>query len=205
MLLTRREWLILVVNAAYVSIFSVITVRRLNFEFMLYVGVILLVGALVVWKQRTVGFDGVILWGLTLWGMMHLAGGNITVGDGVLYGVEFVSLVPNYQVIRYDQVVHLLGFGVATLVCHHLLRPHLKEHVDHWGTLSFLIVLMGCGFGALNEIIEFLAVAVMPETGVGGYENTMLDLVFNLIGAALAVAWLAVRRSAREPSSQTVT
>ena len=30
----------------------------------------------------------------------------------------------------------------------------------------------------------------MPETGVGGYHNTMLDLCFNLLGGILAVTWL---------------
>lgn len=59
-----------------------------------------------------------------------------------------------------------------------------------------LIALMGCGFGAINEIVEFLAVVALPETGVGGYANTLLDLVFNFVGALSAVIGLA-RRNAR--------
>ena len=55
--------------------------------------------------------------------------------------------------------------------------------------------------GPDNEIIEFIAVLTVPETGVGGYENTMLDLVFNLIGGILAVFWLGWRRA----RSSTVT
>jgi putative membrane protein len=48
------------------------------------------------------------------------------------------------------------------------------------------------GLGALNEMIEFSAVLMVPGTNVGGYYNTALDLVSNSIGAVIAiiaVAW----------------
>jgi hypothetical protein len=41
------------------------------------------------------------------------------------------------------------------------------------------------GFGALNEVVEFIATRFM-ETNVGDYENTGWDLVANLAGAAIA-------------------
>ena len=190
MLLNRREIPVLIVNLLYVPAFTIIALRDLNFEFLLYVGVVLLVGALVVWKQRSVRFDLPILWGLTIWGLLHMAGGNILAGDDVLYGLQLIPVV-----LRYDQLVHAFGFGTATLVCHHLLKPYLREGIDRWRTLAVLIVLMGCGLGAVNEIIEFIAVKTVPETHVGGYDNTLWDLIFNLIGGLLAVGWLALRRA----------
>ena len=189
MLLRRRETPVLVVNLVYVPAFTVIALRNLNFEFVLYVGVILIVAAWVVWKQRSVRFDLPILWGLTIWGLLHMAGGNIRVGDDILYGLQLIPVV-----LRYDQLVHAFGFGTATLVCHHLLKPYLRDGIDRWRALSILIVLMGSGLGAINEIIEFIAVKTLPETNVGGYDNTLWDLIFNLIGGLLAVAWLTVRR-----------
>lgn len=42
------------------------------------------------------------------------------------------------------------------------------------------------GFGAANEVIEFLATIILPETNVGGYENTGWDLVANFVGSLLA-------------------
>ena len=189
MLLTRREIPVLIVNLLYVPVFALIALRNLNFEFVLYVGVILIIAAWVVWKQRSVRFDLPILWGLTIWGLLHMAGGNIRVGDDVLYGLQLIPVV-----LRYDQLVHAFGFGTATLVCHHLLKPYLRDGLDRWRTLSILIVLMGSGLGAINEIIEFIAVKTLPETNVGGYDNTLWDLIFNLIGGLLAVAWLTVRR-----------
>lgn len=192
MLLTRRELPVLIVNLIYVPAFALIALRDLNFEFLLYIGVVLVVGALVVWKQPKVKFDLMILWGLTIWGLLHMAGGNVQVGDDVLYGLQLIPVV-----LRYDQFVHAFGFGTATLVCHHLLKPYLREDIDRWRTLSVLIVLMGCGLGAINEIVEFLAVKTMKDTHVGGYDNTLWDLIFNLIGGVLAVGWLTVRKQRR--------
>ena len=56
--------------------------------------------------------------------------------------------------------------------------------------LYSLIVLGGMGIGALNEIIEFAAVVIFGQTGVGGYWNTALDLVFNLLGAIAATIFI---------------
>ena len=190
MLLTRREWPILAVNLAYLPVFTALAVRKLNFEFLLYVGVILILGAWIVVKQRSVRFAPHILWGLTLWGIVHMAGGNFQFGGNKLYDLELVRLVPSLHILRYDQVVHTFGFGVATLVCAHLLSPHLRTDTRQSSVLLVLVLLMGAGMGVLNEILEFGAVLIMPETGVGGYENTMLDLCFNLLGGILAVGWL---------------
>jgi hypothetical protein len=190
MLVTRRERPIVVFNVLYVVCFSVIALGRHNYEFVLYTGVVIALAAWILLKQRTVQFDLVILWGLSLWGLLHMAGGNIRVGGGVLYSVH---LVPVY--LRYDQFVHAFGFGTATLVCYHLLCPYLRPTIERRRMLMVLVVLMGCGVGALNEIVEFIAVKTVPETNVGGYDNTLWDLVFNLIGATIAAAWISRRRS----------
>ena len=56
--------------------------------------------------------------------------------------------------------------------------------------------------GAINEIVEFVAVLTMEETGVGGYDNTMCDLVFNLLGGTAAAVLIVRRRKrATEPGA----
>lgn len=213
MLLTRREMPVLIVNLIYVPTFLILALRQLNFEFVLYVGVILAVAGLILWKQRTVRFDLRILWGLTIWGLLHMAGGNLKVDGDVLYNLTLIPLLPApYHVLRYDQVVHVFGFGAATLVCHHLLRPFLRKPIARQASLMFLIVLMGTGFGALNEIVEFLVVVSVPDTNVGGYENTVIDLICNTIGAVAAVAMIRWSERAStsvsiggEPADQSVT
>ena len=194
MLLTKRELPVLIVNLLNVSIFTIVALGRSNVEFLLYVGVILVVMAWILIKQRSVQFDLAILWGLTIWGMMHLAGGNLSVSGDSLYSLELLPLMPRLNILRYDQMVHTFGFGVATLVCYHLLKPYLRTGIHRMRTLLMLVALMGCGIGAINEIIEFLVVQIVPETGVGGYENTMLDLIFNLLGGILAIVWIALGR-----------
>jgi len=54
----------------------------------------------------------------------------------------------------------------------------------------------------LLMIEQPLAVQIVPETGVGGYENTMLDIVFNLLGGILAVTWLAWSGRIPSPAQQ---
>ena len=58
----------------------------------------------------------------------------------------------------------------------------------------------GLGFGALNEVVEFAATLLVPETNVGGYRNTGWDLVANLFGATAAVSliWSYGRASVDE-------
>ena len=50
------------------------------------------------------------------------------------------------------------------------------------------------GLGAVNEIIEFSAVLMLPDTNVGGYYNTALDLCFNGLGAVVAVLVIGFAR-----------
>jgi len=186
----RRDLPVILFSAAYMIVFVAVAATRKNYEFILYAAVVVVVAAWILIKQRRVQFDQVILWGLSLWGLMHMAGGNIRIGDSVLYNVQ---LIP--RVLRYDQLVHAFGFGTATLVCFHILRNFLVPGAARPTTLIILVALMGCGVGAINEILEFIAVKQVPETNVGGYDNTLWDLVFNLIGSSIASIWAVTRRN----------
>ncbi len=186
-------------TAAYVLGFSVFFTFRENYEFLLYVGVVLLIAGLVVSTQSRTRFDGVILWGLSLWGLLHMAGGGVPVGEGVLYGLTLVPLLDaggGLTILRYDQAVHFFGFAVATLVVYHLLRPYLSSRPS-WPVLILVVAMAGTGLGVLNELVELAAVLILPETGVGGYFNTALDLVFNTLGALAAVFYIAYYREER--------
>jgi hypothetical protein len=50
-----------------------------------------------------------------------------------------------------------------------------------------LCAAAACGFGALNEIVEFIA-TMLTVTNVGGYINTALDLVSNMVGSVITAA-----------------
>lgn len=75
-----------------------------------------------------------------------------------------------------------------------MLKPFLKFPVKRWVTISILVVMAGFGVGALNEMIEFTATVLVPETGVGGFINTSLDLVSDFVGAVLAMIYIQLRK-----------
>lgn len=164
-----------------------------NREFGFYIVVMCVLIAAIAAVQRRVGFSGWVLWGLSLWGLAHMAGGMLPVpASWPINGEHRVLyswwLIPS--LLKYDQIVHAFGFGVTTLVCWEGLRAMFRglnrtELPPSAGALT-LCAAAGMGFGALNEVVEFVATLLVPETNVGGYLNTGWDLVSNLVGALLA-------------------
>ena len=110
------------------------------------------------------------------------------VGHWVLYGLVLVPLAGSGELVllKYDQVIHAYGFGVTAWLLWHLLTVHFPQ-MRGTRSVYFYPALGAMGLGSVNEMIEFTAVLAFAETGVGGYYNTALDLVFNALGAVLAM------------------
>jgi len=195
-MLTKKHIPLLAIIGIALIYFTYIFATARNVEFLGYIAVILLLGALIIWSNRTYRYSMTLLWGLTIWGLLHMAGGGIMIGGDILYKLILIPISPEYQILKYDQFVHIFGFAAATLLAFELLRPMLNRDRLSWGAFGLVLVMAGLGFGALNEIIEFLMVVILPETGVGGYVNTSLDLVSNLIGAVIAVLFIYKREKA---------
>lgn len=179
-------------TVAYVAVAAVAGIRRGNAEFLFYIAVMVLLIGLVLVVHRRIGLATGALWGLSLWGLAHMAGGLVTVpagwptneGSDVLYALW---LVPDR--LKYDHVVHAYGFGITTWVCWQGLRAAFRGRGGELAPTPGLLVLSaaaGLGFGALNEVVEFFATLLLPSTGVGGYVNTGWDLVANSVGATVA-------------------
>ena len=170
-----------------------------NREFVFYLVVMAVLIAVISVVHRRVRLSGGLLWALSIWGFLHMAGGLVPVPkswpynppDPVLYSLW---LIPDR--LKYDQVVHAYGFGVTTVMCWQALKAAVRGQGGgplqaRAGVLT-LCAAAGMGFGALNEVIEFVATLTMPHTNVGGYINTGWDLVSNLVGcaaAALLIRW----------------
>jgi hypothetical protein len=129
-----------------------------------------------------------------------MAGGLCPLPAGWPYNGDHAVLYSLWLIperLKYDQIVHAYGFGVTTWLCWHILRQGLRQ--PDGGTLRptfgmlVLCAAAGMGFGALNEVIEFIAVLTLPNTNVGGYENTGWDLVANLVGTIIAALVIRVR------------
>jgi len=194
MSLSRSQLAVLFFSLAYIVPFSLYYISIKDFEFLWYIAVLLIFLLLILFTVHKTHFTPLILWGLSIWGLLHMAGGAVPIGDGVLYSYKLIDIAGNgeFTILKFDQVVHAFGFGVATLVAHHLMAPRWAPSASK--TLLYVAAaLVGMGLGSINEIVEFIAVVTFPETGVGGYFNTALDLVFNSIGAMGAALFLALK------------
>ncbi len=191
-------------TVAYLGLALIAAIARGNLEFLFYVGVMVVLIGCVLLVLRYVDLSTGVLWALSLWGLAHMAGGLLVVpadwptsaASRVLYTLW---LIP--ERLKYDQVVHAYGFGVTTWVCWQGLRAALRRRAAVAKPTLGLLVLSATaamGFGALNEVVEFVATLLVPETNVGGYRNTGWDLVANLTGATIAaiLIWLNERNRA---------
>lgn len=191
---TRREKLLGYITLGYIALFGAYFVFQGNTEFLWYVAVMVAFLIFIGSTIRLSNFPFGILVGLSIWGLLHMLGGGLALGDGVLYGLTLLPLaeVGDTTVLKYDQFVHAFGFFMATLAMYHLIRIRARPDTPVFG-LALIAATAGMGLGALNEVAEFVPVLVLENTGVGGYYNTALDLVFNMIGAFSAAAVLYIR------------
>ena len=194
----QRLWPVAAFTALYLVAATVGALAIGNREFLFYIVVMLLLICVVWLVHRAVRLSTTTLWALSIWGLVHMAGGLVVVPESwpisgdirVLYSVW---LVP--ERLKYDQVVHAYGFAIATWVCWQGLRAAIQQRggaaVPTFG-LMVLAAAAGMGLGALNEVVEFAATLLVPETNVGGYVNTGWDLVANAAGSTTAalVIWL---------------
>ncbi len=191
----------------YLLIAACFYVSRGDYEFIAYLGVTIAVGSLILTTIRQSHLDGVALWALSIWGFLHMLGGLLPVGDGVLYGwriYPFLDHGGDFFILKMDQVIHFYGFGAAAVVMHQLIASRTRPGTSA-GLVIFLAWAGAMGLGALNEVVEFLAFVSLEETGVGDVYNTGLDLNFNLAGALVGALVESRRRRRRDRSAAIVS
>lgn len=182
----RSHLPIIGVFALTLAYFMTVFVQRANYEFMIYVGVNILIALVVLATYRFFQYPTHLLWALAVLNIAHMAGGGVFVDGKRLYEIIIIPLSSTLPVLKYDQLVHFGGIVVVTFLLHYLAQKRMATK----GFFFFFLVLAGFGVGAIHEIVEFIITVVVPETGVGGYENTMFDLVFNGLGAIAASVYL---------------
>lgn len=195
------HWPVAAFTAAYLTLALVGAILRGNLEFLFYIAVMAVLIGVVLAVHRSVDLSAGALWGLSVWGLLHMAGGLVVVPHGWPVNAESRVLYTLWLIpdrLKYDHLVHAYGFGITTWVCWQGLRSAIRRRggkVSPTFGLLTLAVAAGLGFGALNEVVEFVAVLSLPETNVGGYVNTGWDLVSNLVGSVGAA--LIIRFTAR--------
>jgi len=194
-------------TAIYLGAATLAAMGSGNKEFVLYIAVVVFMMAFVWVIHTRVHLTQGAMWGLSIWGLVHMLGGLTPVpGSWPIHGDNHVLyslwLIPGR--LKYDHVVHAYGFGVTTWVCWQGLRSSLQSadgrSISPTVGRMVLACAAGLGFGALNEVIEFAATLLVPETNVGGYLNTGWDLVANLVGCVVAATLIYLFD---RPSDQT--
>lgn len=185
-----------------------------NTEFIFYLVIMVVAMTIVLWLHLRLAMSAGLIWCLVAWAALHMAGGLTPLPEGWPYDGEHRVLYSWWIIpkagadgggwLKYDQPVHAFGFGVMTWLCWQALTriARMRHGVTLRPTFGVLVICAaaGCGFGALNEIIEFIATRI-AETNVGGYENTGWDLVYNAVGAVVAA--VLIRTAARPDTTET--
>jgi hypothetical protein len=198
-------------SGCYLSAAVVAAIATGNGEFVFYIVVmfVLLGAALLV--HRKVGLSPLVLWGLSFWGLVHMAGGLVPVPEswpinGEIRVLYSWWLIPDY--LKFDQLVHAYGFGITAVMCWESFRWILSQQtgkpinaIQPTPGILTLSAAAGMGFGALNEVVEFTATLLIPGTNVGGYVNTGWDLVSNLVGVTLAAFFIHLFCAAKSSES----
>lgn len=182
--LERKNYLILFFTLAYIAAFTAHGIALANYEFLYYTALMIAMIFLGVKVARQLHLAFFILFNLSIWGFLHLLGGNLYLSGGLrLY--DFY-LIPHF--FRYDNFIHMYASFIVTLALYSLLDNFTHEQIRrrYW-LFSFILVLMATGLGTFVELAEFFAVIVFGVTEqVGDYFNNAVDLFFNLFGAVLA-------------------
>ena len=188
MRLTRGEWAIAIFTATYVVAFLAYFIKIADQEFIGYLATMVILVGLVAWSHQLMRFPLTLLWAFTLWGLAHMAGGSLQVWGKVLYNLVLLPIAGDgeLRILKYDQLVHFYGFAVTAWMLWFILQKQAPQLRRTLAVYAFP-ALASMGLGAVNEIVEFSAVMLVPHTNVGGYYNTALDLVFNALGAIFAV------------------
>jgi len=177
-------------NLIYLLGFTIYYISIGNLEFLWYLGIMFALFAGIAGTLKYTNLSKGVLWGLSIWGLLHVLGGGLRIGGEVLYAKILIDIIStsDYTILRFDQFVHAYFYFVAFFALYQIFKPVFLARTDKRFLLYFASALAAIGIGALNEVGEFMAVLFFPETGVGGYFNNAWDLVFNLIGVLLAIA-----------------
>ena len=117
-------------------------------------------------------------------GGLHLPGGEVLYKWVPLEIYNAHDEGGEFVILKFDQVLHFYVYFVMSFIISHLLRNSMVKKIKPFYFL-FFVALTSMGISVINELVEFGAVVFLSKTGVGGYYNTALDLLFNTLGAVV--------------------
>lgn len=168
-------------------IFLVYYISIKNYEFSGYIVVISILYLILIRLDKKYSFPPISIWLFSIWLLLHMLGGSIYISQTKLYDLLLLNIFNGggeFVILKYDQLIHAYCYLAFSIIIFFMLKKHFRP--DQTTILIIFSILAASGIGMLNEIIEFAMVVFADAAkAVGGYYNTALDLVFNLIGAII--------------------
>ena len=184
----------LVASFVLAALLTVLTLVFRNHEFLIYAITVLVLVAVLYKTDRHFRFSRLGLWLFNGWLVMHSLGGLASYQGVRFYDLMLLDLVGDpYHVLKYDQFVHFYCYVAISVLMWSVVRKIAKPNANGL-SLCVINVLAASSLGAVNEIVEFLAVILLGSEGVGGYTNTAIDLVANLLGAIVGTVYMYARQ-----------
>ncbi|MFP4402125.1 MAG: hypothetical protein ACLFPL_02740 [Candidatus Nanoarchaeia archaeon] len=184
-----RIQLLIVLNLLYIIPSTYIFLQRSNIEFLAYLAIVLLLGVIFIRFLQKGYLKLHEMYLLSFWGLLHIMGGLLIFSNGSnLYSQVLINIIDNgggYVILKMDQVIHMYGFGLAAYIMHRILHEKTQTTQTSSIFIGIFAVIIAIGFGALNEVVEFMVVLLVEFHGVGDLYNMGFDLIFNLAGAIL--------------------
>jgi len=182
----KKNTFFLTLNAILLLGFSILFIFRKNYEFLFYTGTLFIFSYFLFFLDKRYNFSKLSLSLFSFWLFLHFCGGSIYLNGVRLYDTILIPIFGDpLFILKYDQLVHLFCYFVITLFIYQTLKNYFNKKSKF--VFGVFVFLGGIAIGSINEIIEFLTVLFFNATGVGNYYNNSLDLIFNSIGAILAV------------------
>ena len=110
---------ILIFNLAYLVIFGAYYLSVQNYEFIWYIAVIVILGAVIAFNLHRGVFDDLILWLLSIWGLVHMIGGGVRIAGSTVYSLKLIEIInksDQFYILKMDQLIHFYGFFVSAIL-----------------------------------------------------------------------------------------
>lgn len=190
---------VVVFTLLYQSALASWAITQNNYEFLYYSAIQLGFAALLYFAHKRIHYSINLLWLLSLWGLIHLAGGLVHVPEswveaGTSRSLQDLKVISN---LSYQHIEHFYGFFLVTWVswqtlCSIIHTRYQRRLMPSFGLLV-LCATSSMGYGAFNELAEFLATKIIAETQITGYQDTSWDMVANAAGVFFASITIKLR------------
>lgn len=130
-----------------------------------------------------------IQWVIVAGLLLHYGGGTLGDPDPHRIGLfGFHGINGAYHTIDgWDHITHGVGLGAGAMAIAYVLELYQARRRLGWtaSTVWFFAVLVTLAVGVGVELYEFLGKSAFQTIDQGGYENTIRDLHYNLLGGVI--------------------